>query len=257
MERPSRQSDVLIEVCAGSVADVAAAMAVGADRIELCAALELGGVTPSMGMVEAALEASCLPIIAMLRPRAGGFCYDGDEFKVMLRDATRFLDLGVAGVAFGVLDRRQRVDIPRAREIIDLVKPREAVFHRAFDFAADRPADLTALIEIGCTRVLTSGGQATAGEGINALRELVNLGGSRIEIMPGGGIRVDNISEIVRQTNCRQIHLGASAPANDGSLAAQSNIQLSDGRYMTGSDYRAVDRTLLTAAVEAVRSRVV
>jgi copper homeostasis protein len=257
MERMSRQSEVLIEVCAGSVADVSAAMAVGADRIELCAALELGGVTPSTGIVEAALEASRLPVIVMLRPRAGGFCYDDDEFKVMLRDASRFLDLGVAGVAFGVLNRRQRVDVARAREIIDGVKPREAVFHRAFDLVADRLAALTELIEIGCTRVLTSGGQATAVEGINALRDLVDLGGSRIEIMPGGGIRADNIREIVRQTKCRQIHLGASAPVNDCSLAAQSSIQLSDARYMAGSDYKAVDRTLLTAAVEALRTRAV
>lgn len=254
MEQISRQSEVLIEVCAGSVADVSAAMAVGADRVELCAALELGGVTPSIGMVEAALESSHLPVIVMLRPRAGGFCYDSDEFKVMLRDASRFLNLGVAGVAFGVLDRRQRVDIARAREIINLVKPRETVFHRAFDFVADGPAALTELIEIGCTRVLTSGGQPTAVGGMKALRDLMDLGGSRIEIMPGGGIRADNISEIVRQTKCRQIHLGASAPVNDGSLVAQSVIQLSDARSMAGSDYRAVDQTLLTAAVEALRS---
>jgi copper homeostasis protein len=246
-----------MEVCAGSLADVAAAMDVGADRIELCSALELGGLTPSLGLVEAALAASSLPVVVMLRPRAGGFRYDGDEFAVMLRDLDRFLQLGVAGVAFGVLDRVQRIDVARSREIIERVRPRSSVFHRAFDFVADQPAQLTALIELGCTRVLTSGGKATAAEGVEELQNLAALAGDRIEIMAGGGIQAENIAEIVRRTGCRQVHLGASAPINDGASTASGGIGLSDARFLSGTDYKVVDRERLAAAAAALWSRAV
>ena len=100
---------VQVEVCVGSVADVSVAAAAGADRVELCSGLELGGLTPSAGLVETVLAESSIPVVVMLRPRAGGFCYDRSEFAAMLRDARRLLDLGARGVAFGVLDRQGRI----------------------------------------------------------------------------------------------------------------------------------------------------
>src|SRR5687768_16248646 len=110
---------VLVEVCVGSVADIEAAATAGADRAELCGGLEAGGLTPSLGLVETALAAGRLPIVAMLRPRAGGFAYDRHEFDAMLRDARRFVELGVSGVVFGMFQRQGVVDRARSRELVE------------------------------------------------------------------------------------------------------------------------------------------
>jgi len=247
---------IQVEVCVGSMADVAVAAAGGADRVELCGGLELGGLTPSAGLVDTVLEASSIPVIAMLRPRAGGFCYDGSEFAAMLRDARRLLDLGARGVAFGVLDRQGRIDAARSREVVELAAPLPAVFHRAFDFTSDRHAALDLLIEIGCTRVLTSGSQPTAHAGVAELSELIRRAAGRIEIMPGGGVTAENVASIVRETGCRQMHIGASAPCDDGSLGSEgggSGIELCDRRYFEGSRYRAVSAEAVAATIAAIR----
>ncbi|MBA3484949.1 MAG: copper homeostasis protein CutC [Pirellulales bacterium] len=244
---------IQVEVCVGSMADVAVAAAEGADRVELCGGLELGGLTPSVGLVETVLAESSIPVIVMLRPRAGGFCYDRAEFAAMLRDARRLLDVGAAGVAFGVLDRQGRIDAARSREVVALTAPLPAVFHRAFDFASDRPAALDVLIEIGCTRVLTSGGKPTAEAGAAELCDLIRRAAGRIEIMPGGGITAENVASIVRETGCRQVHIGASAPSDDGSLGSESGIELCDRRYIEGARYRAVAADAVAATISAIR----
>src|SRR5262245_25071201 len=123
--KPAR---ILVEVCVGSLADVMAATAAGADRVELCGGLELGGLTPSIGAVETVLENCSVPTVVMVRLRAGGFCYDRHEFAAMLRDTERFLSLGASGVVFGILDRNRHIDAARAREIVDRVATRETVF---------------------------------------------------------------------------------------------------------------------------------
>jgi copper homeostasis protein len=230
---------VLVEVCAGSVADLEAAAAAGVDRAELCGGLEAGGLTPSTGLVETALAAGRLPIVAMLRPRAGGFAYDRHEFDAMLRDARRFVELGVSGVVFGVFDQRGRIDRERSRELVAAAGPAAAVFHRAFDFVAEPAEALETLIDIGCDRVLTSGGRATASDGAAALASLVRQAAGRIEIMPGGGITADNVAAIVRTTGCREVHIGASTAADDGSLGSPA-IELYDARFGRGAAYRAV-----------------
>lgn len=245
-------SQILIEACVGSAADVAAAVAAGAGRVELCGALELGGLTPSIGVVETVIEMSTVPVIVMLRPRAGGFCYDRQEFSAMLRDAERLLALGAAGIAFGILTREGRVDVARSRELTTRVENRDAVFHRAFDFTRDRRQALEALVEAGCTRVLSSGGAPTALAGVAALRGMVEAAGGRIEVMPGGGVRADNIAEIVRATGCRQVHLGAAGPASDGTPTA-AGMELCDRRFLEGMSYRTVDGQALRAAIEALR----
>jgi len=244
---------VLLEVCVGSVADVRAAVAAGADRVELCGGLELGGLTPSAGLVETVLAASSVPVIVMLRPRAGGFCYNRHEFEAMLRDADRLLGLGASGVAFGILDERRRIDAARSREIVQRVAAGAAVFHRAFDFALNQRNALDALMELGCTRILTSGGQPTALAGAAALAELIRHAAGRIEVMPGGGINAENVAEIVRTTGCRQVHIGAAGPADDHSMAGGSNIELCDQRFLHGASHRAVvgDAVAATAAVLA------
>lgn len=244
---------IMLEVCVGSVADASAAIAAGADRLELCAGLELGGLTPSLGLVETVLAMSSLPVIAMLRPRAGGFHYNHAEFDAMLRDADRFLAAGVAGVAFGILDHLGRIDEGRSREVVERVGTREAVFHRAFDFVADQFAALDVLADIGATRILTSGGQPTALAGASQLRELEIRAGGRLQLMAGGGITATNVAEVLATAGVSQVHIGASGPADDQSLSADSPINLCDQRFFHGVAYRAVIQENVVATATALR----
>jgi copper homeostasis protein len=228
---------ILIEVCVGSVADANSAVAAGADRIELCAGLELGGMTPSWGLAEQVLETSAVPVVVMLRPRAGGFHYDKHEFSAMLRDGERFLELGASGLVFGILDKSGQLDVARSRELVRLADGRQTVFHRAFDFVRDQ-----------------LGGKATAQAGAAAIREIVTHAAQRIEIMAGGGINADNVVEIVRRTGCAQVHVGASAPCHDSSISRQSSIELCDRRYLAGGSHRVVCGKALAATIAAMRS---
>lgn len=246
---------ILVEVCVGSATDVAVAAAAGAGRVELCGAMELGGLTPSLGMLETVLAASSLSVVVMLRPRAGGFCYDRHEFAAMLRDAERFVEAGAAGIVFGVLDRERRVDVARVRELIDCAGGRHAVFHRAFDFVPDWRAALDALIDVGCTRVLTSGVADSAMAGAATLRAMIEHAAGRIEVLPGGGISSTNVAEVVRLTGCTQVHVGASGPREDDSAKGEAPFELVDARFMQGCRHRIVDATALGATMSALRSK--
>ena len=247
-------SRILVEVCVGSVADIERAVAAGADRVELCSALELGGLTPSFGLVETALATSSIPVVVMLRPRAGGFRYDHHEFAAMLRDAERFLDLGASGVVFGILNEHGQIDVARCGELLRTAGAAQTIFHRAFDFVPDQRAALDTLIELGITRVLTSGGKSTAAEGTSMIRELISHAAGRIEVMPGGGINADNVLEIVHATGCNQVHVGASSAQVDGSIVDTRGIELVDGRFMQGVVHRAVSCESIAETVTALRN---
>jgi copper homeostasis protein len=243
------RTKILMEVCVASIADVAVAVANGAHRVELCSSLELGGLTPSIGVAETIIATSPVPVGVMVRPRAGGFCYDCHEFAAMLRDAERFIDLGAAGVVFGVLERSQSIDVARVREIVNAIRPRDAVFHRAFDFVADWRKELDILADIGCTRILTSGGRSTAASGIENLREMIEFAAGRIEILPGGGIRAGNVVEIVRRTRCVQFHVGAAKEISDGPLSMSPGVN-----DLSTSPICASHRTVDGAALAAISS---
>ena len=161
--------------------------------------------------------------------------------------------MGVAGIVFGILDRQGRVDVTRSREIIARAGPLSTVFHRAFDFLADQPTALAALADIGCTRVLTSGGQPTALEGVRQIETLIAQAVSRIEVLPGGGIRADNVLQIVQATGCNQIHIGVSYPRDDQSATAFAGIELCDSRFMHGTAYRAVSGDAVLKTKTALR----
>lgn len=244
---------VELEVSVGSVADVEAAVAGGADRLELCSAPELGGLTPSAGLVEQALGASRVPVVVMLRPRAGGFYYDRHEFAAMLADAERFLDSGASGVVFGVLDRGGRIDLARSREIIERAGAAQTVFHRAFDFLLDQRAGLDELVEARCTRVLTSGGKPTAREGAAAIRELILQAAGRIDLLPAGQVRAENVVDLVRDTGCTQLHLGPAKAVDDGSIIGEPGVELCDARFMRGYLHRAVSSDAVAATLAALR----
>jgi len=198
----------LLEIAAGSLAAVLAAQAGGADRVELCASLAVGGVTPSHGLLAVARERVRLPIYVLIRPRPGDFLYGDDEFEVMHRDVETCVKLGLDGVVIGALDIEGAID-PRCRELASAAGKLGVTFHRAFDASADLTRSLDAVIALGCERVLTSGGCASALAGSNAIADLVRRAAGRIRIMAGAGIRASNLAEVVRRSQADEFHASA------------------------------------------------
>lgn len=198
---------ILLEVCCGSAEDVLAAERGGADRAELNSALSLGGLTPDLGSLILCKEKAAIPVIAMLRPRGGGFCYSDVEYQTMRRSAECLLVAGADGLAFGFLTADRRVDRERTSSLVSLVHSygKEAVFHRAFDCVRDFPEAVEILMEAGVDRILTSGGEVTALLGKERLKELQEIYGSRLEILAASGVRSDNVSELLGAGIC-QVH---------------------------------------------------
>lgn len=208
-QNPPRPA-IQLEVCVASVEDAIAAVAGGADRLELNSAVELGGLTPSAGLIDAVRRAAHLPLIVMCRPRSGGFFYTSHEWQVLLRDAELALRAGANGIAFGTINANRKIDIGRCREMVEVVRAlsphAKIVFHRAFDDAADPPLTLPSLAQAGIDRVMTSGGQHHAIDGLAAIANCVRLSAGSIEILPAGGITPENVSRIVQVTGCSQVH---------------------------------------------------
>jgi copper homeostasis protein len=197
----------ILEVCLTSADEARAAEVAGADRLELNTALELNGLTPSPGVLQSVLEATALPVIAMVRPRPGGFCPSDSDFAATQIDAEWLCESGAAGIAFGILHADGSIDVEHCRRIREIVAARgEVVFHRAFDAVADPFVALEQLIDLGFTRVMTSGGAPTALAGAEIIRQLIERARERIEILPAGGIGPDNARQLVARTGCRQIH---------------------------------------------------
>ncbi|MDZ4701219.1 MAG: copper homeostasis protein CutC [Rhodothermales bacterium] len=219
---------ITLEVCIDSVESALAATEAGADRLELNAALELGGLTPSPGLVAEVLAVTTLPVIAMLRPRAGDFVYSDDEFRVIRRDAEALLTAGVAGLAFGFLDEFGNIDRHRTYAITAVMNGKESVFHRAFDLVPSLHFALEEVIDLGIWRVLTSGGAETAIAGIPQLSRLNAQAVDRIEILAGAGIKASNVRRLVDGAGCKQVHGTFRGPgAYTGSPGASDATGLS------------------------------
>jgi copper homeostasis protein len=232
---------VLLEICAASADDCAAAERGGADRIELTCALTLGGLTPSLGLLREALAATRLPIVAMIRPRAAGFCYSLAEFSTMKRDAEIALAEGAAGIAVGILTVAGTIDLERSREIIRLAAGRQVVFHRAFDVVPEPLTALKQLIELGATRVLTSGREASAHKGAGNIANYMREAAGRIEILPAGGIRPSNVRELLDHTGCKQVHASMSAISRDQSTSGQPQISFGGTLQPSESEFTKTD----------------
>ena len=244
---------ILLEICCGSINDAIQAEIGGADRVELCSALFLGGLTPSIGTIQEAKRRLKIPVIVMVRPRGGGFCYTGAEFATMERDAEAAIDAGADGVVFGILKDDGRVDRRRTERMRRIIGKRQAVFHRAFDVTPDPFKALEQLIDLGITRVLTSGQKDSAPEGVELIAKLVQRAGKRIEILPGGGIRPFNMSEIVRRTRCRQVHMTAWSKVQDRSTHAHRDVTFGGALQPLEDLYDMTDAGLVKEIVKSLR----
>ncbi|MGC8782055.1 MAG: copper homeostasis protein CutC [Anaerolineae bacterium] len=199
----------LLEVVVDSVESALAAQEGGAQRVELCAGLLEGGTTPSAGMIAGVRRAVSIGVMVMIRPRGGDFCYSPAEFAVMQHDVRVAKELGADGVVFGILTPDGDVDVERMATLIALARPLQVTCHRAFDMAREPRRALEALIGLGVDRVLTSGGESSALEGLDLLVELAQQARGRIVVMPGGGITERNIGKIAAATGAREIHVSA------------------------------------------------
>lgn len=209
---------VLIEAAVESVADARAAAEGGADRLELCAALDLGGLTPSLGAYLEVRAAVPLPTVVMIRPRPGDFVADDDEVRVMARDMEQFRPHQPAGFVFGCLDKSGRVHLDHCRRLVEAAGGVPCVFHRAFDRCPDWVAAVDALGDLGFTRLLTSGREEVALKGATVIGAVRYHAGDRVEVLPCGRVRSDTVAELVRLTGCTQVHgsFATPKPVKDG-----------------------------------------
>jgi len=207
----------LLEISVEALESALAAEHGGADRIELCGDLSLGGVTPGADLMRTTRAQVRIPIFSMVRPRAGDFVYSSAELAEMKRSVVGAKEAGMDGVVLGVLTKKHRVDVERTRELTELARPLPVTYHRAFDEIADLHKALEDIIQSGAKRILTSGGAKSALEGAATLAELMDAAGERIVILPGAGISSVNIAEVARRTRAREFHSGLSAALPYGS----------------------------------------
>jgi len=252
--------NVLLEVCCGSLDDAIEAEAGGAHRVELCSSLFFGGLTPSIGSISEAVRRLKIPVIAMVRQRGGGFCYTEPEFAAMVADAEAAVAAGVAGLVFGILTADGEIDRARTMRLRNIAASRatgrgagEAVFHRAFDVTPDPFRALEELIDLGITRVLTSGQQDTVPEGLDLIKRLVDRAGDRIQVMPGGGIKPHNFDEVIAKTGCRQIHVAAFTSRTDDSTRHRPNVTFGGSLMPPENRYELTDRSVVQALAKKVR----
>ncbi len=201
----------------------------GADRIELCANLGEGGTTQSYGVIKRCRESFLTKIYPIIRVRGGDFYYTEDEYVCMYEDALKCKELGCDGVVIGFLNKDATIDVARTARIVEAVYPLKVTFHRAFDRCLDPLKAVEQLIEIGCERILTSGQQLTAPEGTKLISTLNSMAQGKIIIMPGSGVRANNILHLAEQTQCTEFHTSlrelTKSKMDYFPLAFQQNIE--------------------------------
>jgi copper homeostasis protein len=196
----------IIEIATADYNTTKSAVEGGADRIELCADLAQGGTTPSYGTIKQCREDFEVDLFPIIRPRGGDFYYSDEEYQIMLDEVKLCKQLHCDGVVIGLLNRDGSIDVKRTAKLIELAYPMEVSFHRAFDRCKDSFEALEGLIEIGCQRILTSGQKLTAPEGVDLIAQLVKAADERIIIMPGSGVRKENIKELADKTGAVEFH---------------------------------------------------
>ncbi|MBL7829025.1 MAG: copper homeostasis protein CutC [Saprospiraceae bacterium] len=235
----------LFEVCAINIQSASIAEQAGAQRIELCSALDVGGLTPSPGLILQAVRSLNIAVNVLIRPREGNFCYSDQELDVMLEDI-RFCRLaGANGVVVGALDEKGNLDLPILRALKTGAGEMEIVHHRAFDFCNNPSEALEQLIELGYHRVLSSGQSNSAFEGRHLLKKLVDQAAGRISVMPGAGIDARTIGPIARETGALEFH-----------FTGKVKIDPSAGNAIKGLDswYWQSDEATIRQIIEAAQA---
>jgi len=240
----------IIEIATTDFTTTKSAVEGGADRIELCAALNEGGTTPSFGTIKKCREAFNVQLFPIIRPRGGDFLYNEDEFDIMMADVQLCKQLGCDGVVIGLLKNDGSIDIKRTAQLIKAAYPLEATFHRAFDRCSDPLKAMEELIEIGCQRILTSGQQPAASQGIDLIKQLINAANNRIIIMPGSGVRKENIKELAEKTGATEFHSSLRSKKSSKMDFVHPKFASSDESYANP----AIDKDEVKALRQAINS---
>ncbi len=219
----------------------------GADRVELCANLGQGGITPSAGTIAVARTHASIAIFVLIRPRGGDFLYSDSEFEVMRHDIETAKMLGADGIVTGILTADGRVDKPRMAALIALAQPLPVTFHRAFDLAAHPFEALEDCIELKISRILTSGQARTAMEGASLIAELVRQSAGRIGILPGCGINEKNVRQLIEKTGVEEVHFSAMKTVDSTMLFRQINVQMANATHSS-------EFSVTVADVEKIRN---
>jgi copper homeostasis protein len=230
-----------IELCAASYESIKLAKELGLDRIELCQNLEQGGLTPSVGFIDYALSYG-LETHVLIRPRAGGFCYNEEEFLIMLREIEHCKKIGVQGIVLGVLTEKNEINAVQMDRISDVSGHLEVTFHRAFDDTIEWKRSMELLINFGAKRILTSGVSSNVDSGFIVLKEMVKFAKGRIEIMAGGGVNAANFQKIAKEISPDAIHFSGTSKTllDEESLFSETILQ--------------VDRKKVTRITEMIRA---
>lgn len=231
---------ITLEVCIDNLESLHIAQAAGADRIELCSALGLGGLTPSFGLMQQAARHAQVPVYAMIRPRAGDFCFSDEELALMALDIDCARRAGLQGVVLGLLDKQGRVPAALLAQLVRAAGPLGVTFHRAIDLSCDWRADLETIVAAGCQRILSSGQAASAEAGLATLRAMQHQLAGRASLMPGAGIGAGNVTRIVTETGVREVHMSGmgwrGSPMQGGPAmgsADDGRVNVTDGGKIT------------------------
>lgn len=244
---------VIVEVAVESATGALAAAAGGAQRLELCQALDLGGLTPSPGLVAVVKAAVTLPVFVMIRPRPGDFLYDDGEFAAMRRDVEALRRAGADGFVTGVLRADGEVHAPRLTELVAAAGGAPVTFHRAIDVAAAPERALESLVAAGVARVLTSGQADTAAAGVVAIRSLLLAAAGRLVVMAGAGVRDGNVRELVAASGVREVHLSAAVRVPSGMVFRRHGVVMGATALPDEFSRRQTDADLVARVVAAVR----
>ncbi len=237
---------MLVEICATSVQSSINAQQAGAKRIELCSELAVGGITPSYGLIMQVRNEISIPVFVLIRPRSGDFVYSDTEFETMKTDIGICKELGCTGIVSGVLKEDFSIDLVRTKELIELTKPLEFTFHRAFDLTKNPLKSLEELIDLGVSRILTSGQETSAEIGIDLLVKLKELAQDKLTILPGGGINPGNV-HLFRENGFAEIHASASSLFKE---SPKSKISMNSEKFFDETKVFVSDEEIIRKLIQ-------
>lgn len=243
-----------IEICVEGIDGLVTAQQAGADRVELCASLLEGGLTPSLGVVREALRVGTIPFHVIIRPRGGDFLYSELEFASMIEDVKAMRDLGVVGVVIGCLTGDGEIDEARTKTLVDAARPMKVTCHRAFDMTRDYRAAIEALVRAGVDRVLTSGQRDTAVEGIDILKDTTAIADGRIVVMACGALDQGNIAQVRRATGVDEMHFAALKTLKSGMAFRNPHVGMGGTAIEREYEITVTDEDAVRATIAAAKA---